>query len=198
MLVAPTPVPQLNDEDGVMVDPKPVQQDLAKPKRPTTTKVTVDPDAATRFLNPTGAYRKKKVLAARAHAGPGAMKVMQMVKNKGSTKATMKNMGSAQADAKRSKQADAKRKQLVIETWRMPLTNGSISGPTSEANPRCELVAYYGQPEGRKTKLHIWTSTVRSWGQSLLKDMQDINELINVNNVTKEEALSARKKKFGK
>ena len=74
----------------------------------------------------------------------------------------------------------------------------TTSGPTSEANPRCELVDFYGQPEGRKTKLHIWTSTVRSWGQSLLKDMQEINELINVKNVTKEEALAARKAKFCK
>ena len=131
--------------------------------------MTVDPVAATRFLNPKGADRKKKVLAVRANAGPRAMKAMQTVKNKGTTKATMKNMGSAQADAKRSKQADAKRKQLVIEPWRMPLTNGSISGPTSEANPRCELVAYYGQLEGRNTKLHTWTSTVRSWGLACSK-----------------------------
>ena len=50
----------------------------------------------------------------------------------------------------------------VNPDWLLPMNNPKLSGPTQEANPRCELTAFI-TADGTRRRMHVMTSTVTSW-----------------------------------
>ena len=66
-----------------------------------------------------------------------------------------------------------------------------LSGPTQEIKPRVELCART-VVDGKKKRVHVYTTTESAWGPNFFKDMKTVKAAIEANAMTKKAALALR------
>jgi hypothetical protein len=153
------------------------KQKLDTPKT-TPTKVAVEAKAK---ATPTKVVVKAKAKAT-ADKAVGATPV-KTVKNK--AKATPEKVAKAKPTPTPAKAANVGGMSENV-LFRPKLT------VTSEEDPRAQLTAS-AMSEGKKTRVHVCTVTMSSWGPKFAGDMKKIFTFIETGTVTKDECLTMRK-----
>ena len=63
---------------------------------------------------------------------------------------------------------------------------------SEKPQPRAELTGYIPQPSGELKRVHIFTLTLKGWGQNYAEDAKALKEIILEKSLTKSQALDAR------
>ena len=185
------------DEDGVLVDADGALScadsgclEEVKPSLPATGLAT------TKCLNPRPRQRKADVLEQRKGHAKARAKTSARRKPAAQTTPLMRPTPPAQPnDAAR--RATQKGFTQLVGTDELPLENPKMSGPTKEAKPRCELVAQVVRG-GTRVRVHVMTSTLSKWGQSLPQDMEALMAHIRATKCSKKQVLEYRLRTFNR